>query len=434
LRSPDYTMASICELVFFHYSLPWTADPTVRTCISQIPRNQHNTIVVCPRSLLASLRLTVSLDASEDHCPSTFSYVGAVDGWLLALRFAFTSGCRLTLPLDSRSGFEVVDESSRSRHWRGEYKIHTPRQWLRDDVNTKVLLQSSDASRPLRCQKLTICFLGTSNILDFERSLSSTDPMRVALAVSAIVLISPFTSGFAPATPRAAFVSTSQFPIGSGAIPADRRLPGGSTAVKAARQEPIVLEKPEADVNGEDKPQLLAVEASNDSTAAVDDELCAVKEEEETSETQKLMKQVKDSGVAGVISYALWELGFWMISVPVVIFGYNAAVGHFPDLSDNDDLAKLGAEAFAFVNFARFAVPLRIGLALSTTPWIQSNVVDKYMKKSEEQCDEPSPASELSIVNGSDPEGAERVAAEATPEQKVPRWRSFLPFGRRKSE
>ena len=47
-------------------------------------------------------------------------------------------------------------------------------------------------------------------------------------------------------------------------------------------------------------------------------------------------------------------------------------------------MEKVGAEAFAFVNFARFAVPLRIGLALSTTPWIQANIVDKYLKKDEE--------------------------------------------------
>jgi hypothetical protein len=50
-----------------------------------------------------------------------------------------------------------------------------------------------------------------------------------------------------------------------------------------------------------------------------------------------------------------------------------------PDLSNKEDTAKLGAEAFAFVNFARFAVPLRIGLALSTTPWIQKNLVDRFM-------------------------------------------------------
>ena len=45
-------------------------------------------------------------------------------------------------------------------------------------------------------------------------------------------------------------------------------------------------------------------------------------------------------------------------------------------------MKKLGAEAFAFVNFARFAVPLRIGLALSTTPWIQKNILDRFSANS----------------------------------------------------
>ena len=44
----------------------------------------------------------------------------------------------------------------------------------------------------------------------------------------------------------------------------------------------------------------------------------------------------------------------------------------------------LAAEAFAFVNFARLAVPLRIGLALSTTPWIDENIVSKFGKKDNE--------------------------------------------------
>jgi len=112
------------------------------------------------------------------------------------------------------------------------------------------------------------------------------------------------------------------------------------------------------------------------------DEECVMPEDvKELSETEKLLKQVKESGTAGVISYALWELGFWTISIPVCIFGYRELAGHWPDLTDSDDLQKLGAEAFAFVNFARFAVPLRIGLALSTTPWIQENIVEKFFKK-----------------------------------------------------
>lgn len=106
--------------------------------------------------------------------------------------------------------------------------------------------------------------------------------------------------------------------------------------------------------------------------------------EEEMSDTQKLMKQVKEAGTAGVVSYALWEMGFWALSVPVCAVGYYQVTGHWPDLSNADDQKKLGAEAFAFVNFARFAVPLRIGLALGTTPWIDENVVKRFMKKDEE--------------------------------------------------
>ena len=60
--------------------------------------------------------------------------------------------------------------------------------------------------------------------------------------------------------------------------------------------------------------------------------------------------------------------------------------GHWPDYSNQEDLAKLGAEAFAFVNVARFAIPLRIGLALSTTPWVRDNVVQNipFLKKKDE--------------------------------------------------
>jgi hypothetical protein len=67
------------------------------------------------------------------------------------------------------------------------------------------------------------------------------------------------------------------------------------------------------------------------------------KNDEDMSEAKKLMQQVKDAGTAGIISYALWELGFWLLSVPVVLFGYVQFTGHFPDLSNQDDVSKLGA-------------------------------------------------------------------------------------------
>jgi hypothetical protein len=50
-------------------------------------------------------------------------------------------------------------------------------------------------------------------------------------------------------------------------------------------------------------------------------------EEEQLSQSQKLMKQVKESGTAGIVSYALWELAFWFFSVPVCVFGYREVTG-----------------------------------------------------------------------------------------------------------
>ena len=40
-----------------------------------------------------------------------------------------------------------------------------------------------------------------------------------------------------------------------------------------------------------------------------------VEEEEELSESKKLLQKVKQAGTAGAISYALWELGFWGVSI-----------------------------------------------------------------------------------------------------------------------
>ena len=104
---------------------------------------------------------------------------------------------------------------------------------------------------------------------------------------------------------------------------------------------------------------------------------------EEEDESKKLLQQIKDAGSAGIISYIFWEWAFWGVSIPVCIAGYYQVTGHWPDFSNQEDLAKLGGEAFAFVNVARFAVPLRIGLALSTAPWVQANIVDRFQTTDE---------------------------------------------------
>ena len=73
-------------------------------------------------------------------------------------------------------------------------------------------------------------------------------------------------------------------------------------------------------------------------------------------------------------------------SVPVCAFIYYKTVGHWPDFTNPEDQAKIGTEVVAFVTLARFAVPVRIGLALFSVPFIQENVVDKFKKEEEDNC------------------------------------------------
>lgn len=98
---------------------------------------------------------------------------------------------------------------------------------------------------------------------------------------------------------------------------------------------------------------------------------------------QNVVQRIKDSGIAGIISFAIVQLAFWALSFPLVIFAFYRVTGHFPDFGDSEDIAKLGAESFTFVNIARLAAPFRIGFALSLVPWIQSNVIDPFQKQNE---------------------------------------------------
>ena len=199
--------------------------------------------------------------------------------------------------------------------------------------------------------------------------------IAVPAAVAAVAVLSPSPSSVVDA-----------FSINSGiAVQRQQRLDSSSppsSSVLFMNPPPAVDEEVKTEkmiVNGDNAGQLSSSDSAAAAAAATDDG------EEELSETKKLLKQVKEAGTAGVISYALWELGFWFISVPVCAVGFREVTGHWPDFTNKEDLEKLGAEAFAFVNFARFAVPLRIGLALSTTPWIDNNIVKKYFNKEKEE-------------------------------------------------
>ena len=101
-------------------------------------------------------------------------------------------------------------------------------------------------------------------------------------------------------------------------------------------------------------------------------------DEEEKFDAARVMQKIRDAGVAGAISYGLVQLAFFGVSIPVGLFGYYQLTGHWPDLTDSEDQAKLAAEAFAFLNLSRLLIPLRIALALALAPGVQSNLVDRF--------------------------------------------------------
>ena len=125
------------------------------------------------------------------------------------------------------------------------------------------------------------------------------------------------------------------------------------------------------------------------------------------AKAKELLQKVKDAGIAGVISFGIVQArrgrvrvrvylspkpnsnpspspnqaAFWGASLPVCLVAYGLLSGHWPDLSDQEDVAQFGAEAFAYVNLARLAAPLRVGTALSLVPWVQANIVDRFSRR-----------------------------------------------------
>ena len=97
---------------------------------------------------------------------------------------------------------------------------------------------------------------------------------------------------------------------------------------------------------------------------------------------------IKEAGKAGSISLFLWEAVFWILAVPICAIGYRQTTGHFPDFTDSQDMAILGGEVFAFANAARFALPLRIALAVASIPWCQENIVDRFFPDKDSEQDQ----------------------------------------------
>ncbi len=72
----------------------------------------------------------------------------------------------------------------------------------------------------------------------------------------------------------------------------------------------------------------------------------------------------------------MWEAGFWISSVPIVLFFYYYTTSEWPDLNIKEDQAKVITSVLAYINIARLAVPRRLALALSTVNFIDNKVVN----------------------------------------------------------
>ena len=125
-------------------------------------------------------------------------------------------------------------------------------------------------------------------------------------------------------------------------------------------------------------------------------------------DSKNLLEKVKDAGTAGAISYALWEAAFWGISFVACLGTFKQVSGHWPDFSSSEDAKQLGLEVFAFVNVARLAVPLRIGLALATVPFVEENILRRFqsgeqsLSENDEYNEEVSESEQVEMTPSSD--------------------------------
>ena len=122
------------------------------------------------------------------------------------------------------------------------------------------------------------------------------------------------------------------------------------------------------------------IELNNNSTK-LDKELISLEKIDSENIQDELIinsiENIKDAGTAGIVSYAITEGGFWLISIPLSIYGASISTGSVPDLSTQNGISIVGGYSLGLLTFARFLVPLRIALALAITPWVKENIIYK---------------------------------------------------------
>ena len=93
------------------------------------------------------------------------------------------------------------------------------------------------------------------------------------------------------------------------------------------------------------------------------------------------MDEIKALGLSGTTSYVITELMFWAIATPIVVAGYHTNTGAWLSLADPTERTQILAMSTGFVTAIRLAVPLRLGIAISLTPWVKMNITSKYLQK-----------------------------------------------------
>jgi hypothetical protein len=93
------------------------------------------------------------------------------------------------------------------------------------------------------------------------------------------------------------------------------------------------------------------------------------------------MEEIKASGVSGIIAYVGTELGFWAVSLPVVVASYHASTGDWLDFSDPEQRGTILGLSAGFVTSIRLTEPLRLYVALSIIPWVKENITKQFLFK-----------------------------------------------------
>lgn len=96
------------------------------------------------------------------------------------------------------------------------------------------------------------------------------------------------------------------------------------------------------------------------------------------------MEKVKAAGVSGIISYVGTEVVFWAFSLPLVISAYHSSTGEWLSISNAVDRGHIFALSATFITAIRLAVPLRLGVAVALTPWVEEKITKRYLISSDD--------------------------------------------------